>query len=691
MSTELEFEDIQELLSEPLDSSPEGVSRRRFLQMTAAGAAVATVGTTFGRYGSEAMAGPALAQDEGVLIIVQMGGGNDGLNTVIPTSQSAYRTLRPRLGHDTAEMHHLGGGIALSPALPKMKARWDRGQVAIIQGIGYADPNLSHFDSMAHWMHGRAGSAPEDAPRDGWMGRWLDGLGASRSELEAVVFDSSIPLHFRGRQVSAVGLASSGGVDFGVKDDDNYLRMYDAVRAMAVGSNSRGPWADEIADRSVDAINLARRVAPAYEGDSQGGSGFEREMERAARLINADVGVRVVGTSIGGFDTHVSQEWRHDNLLGNFDDGIERFFSTLDPRFSSRVTVMTFSEFGRRPEQNGAIGTDHGAASVSFVIGSKVRGGLVGSYPSLTDLDSRGNLRATVDFRSLYSTVLDRWMRADSNSVLGGNFAHLNLFSASPGNRDVVTPAPSPGASQGYLISTDAGAVYNFGNRAGYGGTAGSSIASLQRHPTGDGYWLCTSDGGVESFGDSAFHGSMAGIPLASPVVDMAVHPTGNGYWLLGADGGVFSFGQAPFHGSTGNLRLQQPVVGMAPHPSGKGYWFVASDGGVFAFGSAGFFGSTGGIALRRPVVGMASTPSGKGYWLVADDGGLFAYGDARFFGSTGAMTLARPVVGMTPTPSGRGYWLVADDGGIFAFGDAGFHGSLGDRVVPGRVIGIAA
>ena len=690
MNNDLEFDDIQQLLSAPADTSPDGMTRRKFIQMTAAGAAIATVGPAFGS--TRALAGPRLAHDEGVVVLVQMGGGNDGINTVIPTAQmGAYRDLRGSLAVDESEMLHLPGGVALHPSLTGLHTRFNSGQVAIMQGLGYENPSLSHFDSMAHWMHGYAGERSEDSPRDGWMGRWLDGLGSTRTELEAVVFESSIPLHFRGRVANAVGVARDGGDNFGVRDDEPDLRMYDAVRQMANGSHPRGLWADAVADSGVAGIDLARRVAPAYESDNQGGSGFEREMERAARLINADVGVRVVGTTIGGFDTHANQGWRHADLMGSFDRGIERFFSTLDPRFSSRVTVVTFSEFGRRPEMNGSSGTDHGTASVAFAIGAKVRGGLYGEYPSLTSLDNRGNLRPSIDFRSMYGTVLDRWMRADSREVLGGNFETIEMFASSPGNREVVSPAPAPDSPQGYLITTDSGAVYNFGNKAGFGGTAGSAVAALQRHPSADGYWLCTADGGVEPFGEAEFLGSMAGYQLASPVVDMSIHPTGNGYWLLGGDGGVFSFGSAPFFGSTGNLRLRQPVVGMAAHPSGRGYWFVASDGGVFAFGQAAFYGSTGNLTLRRPVVGMASTPTGRGYWLVADDGGIFAYGDARFYGSTGGINLARPVVGMTATPTGRGYWLVADDGGIFAFGDAAFHGSLGDRVVGGRVIGIAA
>lgn len=688
MKNDMEFEDIQLALAGPIDSSPSGISRRRFLQMSAAGVTVATVGPAFGKY--EALAGPKLAFDEGVVVMIQMGGGNDGINTVVPIAQGSYAGLRGQLALEADEVLHLGSGLALHPSLTGLKQRWDQGQVAIVQGIGYSDPSLSHFDSTAHWMHGRAGSEPNEAPTNGWLGRWLDGLGSSRSDLEAVVFDSTIPLHLRGRNASAVGLSVNGGGNFGLGGDDDDLRMYDAYRAMAAGSSPRGPWADAVGDSALEALALADRVSPAYAGDSLSGSSFEREMARAARLISADVGVRVLGTSLGGFDTHGNQAGGHASRLAELDAGISRFFENLDSRFASRVTLVTFSEFGRRAGVNGAVGTDHGTASCAFVIGSKVRGGLVGVYPQLNNLDSRGNLRPEVDFRSMYGTVLDKWMRADSNEILGAGFEALPLFRSGPGNRDIVNPAPSPGAHQGYIITSDVGGVYNFGSLPSYGGGAAGLVAALEPNPVGDGYWLCSTDGSVEPFGESAFHGSMAGRPLAAPMVDMAADPLGRGYWLLGGDGGVFSF-NVQFFGSTGGLPLRSPVVGMAAHPGGRGYWFVAGDGGVFAFGDARFFGSTGAITLRRPVVGMASTPTGKGYWLVADDGGIFAYGDARFFGSTGGMSLARPVVNMLATPTGRGYWLVADDGGIFAFGDASFQGSLGAQSVPGRVIGIAA
>ena len=213
-------------------------------------------------------------------------------------------------------------------------------------------------------------------------------------------------------------------------------------------------------------------------------------------------------------------------------------------------------------------------------------------------------------------------------------------------------------------------------------------VGTASARPFDPGLWSVTDDGEVSTQDGAEYYGDVAGLPLAQPVVGMAVMPDRSGYWLVARDGGIFSFGDAEFYGSTGGIRLDQPIVGMAATPSGQGYWLVASDGGIFAYGDAEFFGSTGGIRLNRPVVGMAPGLQGQGYWLVASDGGIFAYG-LPFYGSTGAITLQQPIVGMAVTRSGGGYRFIARDGGIFSYGDAEFRGS-GFR--PGRtdVIGIA-
>ena len=684
-------DEIRRALSQSADLSPEGMSRRRFLQYTAAGAAAA--GASFALSGGTANAalGGPLQPGEGVLVLIQLGGGNDGLNTVAPVDDGRYRQLRRGVALDQSTALRIGHGLALHPNLTTIKTLWDQGDCAIIQGIGYHDSTLSHFDGMALWMDGKHNSEAGERSLDGWIGRHLDAKGSARSELEAVVFDSAIPLHLVGREAQAVALNAGGEMEFGVANRARDRRLYNAIEQMAAGSHPLGEWADRLADNNVDAIDQAKRLAPAYEGGRIPGSRFEVEMGQAARLINADVGVRVLSVDTGGFDNHNGHEWAHAQALGRLDAGIARFYAELQSRFASKVTLVTFSEFGRRAQINGAYGTDHGAASVAFVIGQRVKGGLYGGYPSLHNLDRRGNLVPSVDFRSMYATVLERWLQADSNEVLGASYEQFDMFGADPDATAVVGPARNPLAKHGYLISTGAGGIHNFGKHANYGSPWVNNVVAVRRNPVDDGYWVCGSDGGVFTFGEGSCHGSMGGRALSRPIVDMAIAPDGKGYWLLGEDGGVFSFGSARFHGSTGNLRLAAPMVGMAVHPSGNGYWFCAADGGVFTYGNAGFYGSAGAMRLNRPIVTMAAHPSGEGYWLVSDDGGVFTYGKARYHGSTGNIRLAQPIVAIAPTPTGNGYWLVARDGGVFTFGDATYQGSLGGVSQTGSVNSIAA
>ena len=395
-----------------------------------------------------------------------------------------------------------------------------------------------------------------------------------------------------------------------------------------------------------------------------------------AQLINANLGVRVLNTSLGGFDNHSNQAPDQAARLTDVNNSIKAFWDRIAPQFRSRVTLMIYSEFGRRPAVNVSNGTDHGTAAPVIVMGDNIRGGLYGSYPSLaaTGLDRNGNLKYNTDFRAIYGTILDGWLGADHRAVLGATYENLGFFSAAPGTT-FASQAPGSG---GYWMVTNQGKVSAFGGTAVYGDApAGSDISTMATRPQHDGYWLCGPTGKILNFGGAAHYGDMSATPLVGGIVAMATTASGLGYWLVGRDGGVFAFGDAPFFGSTGNLKLFRPVVAMAPTPSGKGYWFAASDGGLFAFGDAGFFGSMGGQFLNKPISAMASSPTGQGYWLVAEDGGVFAFGDAPFYGSTGNLTLSAPVISLVPTATAKGYWFVARDGGLFAFGDAIFQGGL--------------
>jgi uncharacterized protein (DUF1501 family) len=643
--------------------------RRQFLQAALATGAASLVPDWL-RFG-EAQAATPVAANEGILVLIMLAGGNDGLNTVIPVDAGRYHDLRKGLAISRPAALDIGSGLALHPSLPNLKRRFDQRMVNIVQGVGYPNSNLSHFDAMADWMAGWGGGS---RPSSGWLGRWLDGL-PSPDSLRLVSIGGNVPPHLRGDYHSGVSLPSSMSDAFGVNRSDGWRsRMIDLVDSYGSAPSDRGAWADQLGQLGHTTVQLAGQVSPAYTGLD--GDGVVRDLKLTARLINANVGVRVFSVELGGFDTHGEQATAHASLLSDLDNGIEAFFATLDPHFASRVTLMTFSEFGRRPEVNGSGGTDHGTASPLFVIGSGVKGGLYSSMPSLTALDQDDNFVATCDFRQVYASMLTGWLAAPSDPILGHHFDAFDFFRFAPGGPG-LSAGGSSRATNGYWTTTSTGVTAAFGSAANLGNApAGVTVVGMAATPGRDGYWLVTPQGAVYPFGGAQHFGDMHGRYLASPIVGMAATVSGLGYWLLGRDGGIFSFGDATFYGSTGNLHLAAPVVAMAATPSGKGYWFVATDGGVFAYGDAQFFGSTGTMHLNSPVVSMAATATGKGYWLVAADGGVFAYGDATFYGSTGSMKLNSSVIGIVPTASGKGYWFVAADGGVFAYGDAPFLGS---------------
>jgi uncharacterized protein (DUF1501 family) len=675
-------------------------SRRRFLQGALLASSLGIGGIPAGVAAALGAGSPnaaPLGANEGVLVLVHLSGGNDGFNTVVPFNDPSYRANRGSFGIGADRVLPLGGGVGLHPKLTRLKQRWDRGNVAVIQGVGYPNQPLSHFDSMVNWMRGTVGGGGPT----GWVGRWLDATGGGEL-LRAVQIGTSVPMTMLGAQRSAVSLPPDLGNAFGLRTSEaSDLRCYDTIRAFASASTGRGAVADSIARLGRDSLDLGPTLAGVVAGgpvEDDANRNFAAQMAVAGRLVNADLGVRVIGLSMGDYDTHVNQSWRHDELLDRLDLGIEALFATLDARVASRVMVLTWCEFGRRLEFNGS-GTDHGTANAMFAVGPSVKGGLYGTSPNLGALDRAGNPAPTVDFRQVFSEVIGTWLGGDAPGVLGGSFASLGMLAA-PGS-GTVTGGASPGAARvpasggrvagvpgGYWTVTDDGQVTAFGDVAHAGNApVVAPVTAIAGRPQRDGYWVTAADGSVYAFGAAEFHGGMNGVQLNAAVIAMAATPSGRGYWLLGADGGVFSFGDAEFFGSTGSIRLNRPVMGMCPTPSGRGYWFCASDGGVFAFGDATFMGSMGGERLNQPVVGMCQAPDGNGYRLVASDGGVFCYGSAGFMGSMGGTPLVRPVVSMM-TSVGGGYLMVANDGGIFSFGPPAFHGSVAG--IGASIVGIA-
>ncbi len=435
------------------DVDPAGLSRRRFLQAVAVGlgggavlsaADAALVPALVPAELREAWAAPPIGPHDGVLVVVVMYGGNDGLNTLVPYTNGSYHAYRGGLAVAPGQVLAIDGSYGFHPNLRFLKQLYDDGQVAVVQGVGYANPNLSHFSSMGIWMHG---SATGGTPTSGWLGRWLDGFPADDA-FRAATIGTSVPLHLIGNVRRATGIPESGG-GFGTRATAQDMRLYEAIRQFSAAGAGRGPWHDAIAQVEASQLTVARTVDPLF-GQPLPSSKIAAKMVLAARLINANLGLRILDMGWGDFDSHSNQAGMHPARMADLDDGLRALFTNLDDAYRSRVTVMVISEFGRTPWANASGGTDHGTASVAFLIGSQVAGGLHGAYPSLANKARWDQLSATVDFREMYASVLRTWLGGDPATILGAPYPGLDLFRSGPGPELPESP-PAPNLAGDYV------------------------------------------------------------------------------------------------------------------------------------------------------------------------------------------------------------------------------------------------
>jgi uncharacterized protein (DUF1501 family) len=400
---------------------PPTLTRRSFLQAAAAaGGAAVLPAWLVEAAGAAAPIGPG----DGVLVLITMDGGNDGLNTVIPVNDGTYHDQRRSLAIPASTALPLSGERGLHPNLAAIEALWQTGDVAVIEGVGApGSTDLSHFSSMARWQAGVTGSG---GPHSGWLGRYLDGLGGGDDPFHGVSIGTSIPLVMQGRQRRATGLPVSSGVMAVAGVDATYRRHHAGLEAFAGSPTGLGELADGVAAAGHQAVGVAAAIEPVYAEDLPGGE-LAGQLDLCARLINANLGIRVLSVSYQDFDSHANQLAMHGARMAELSAGIGAFYRRLAPSFGARTLLLTVSEFGRRLKANASGGTDHGAASTLLAIGTQVKGGLYGQLPSLQALDAQGNLVPTVDFRSVYATVLEGWLGADSNEILGGRYENLGF------------------------------------------------------------------------------------------------------------------------------------------------------------------------------------------------------------------------------------------------------------------------
>jgi uncharacterized protein (DUF1501 family) len=364
---------------------------------------------------------------DGILVLLTLYGGNDGLNTVIPYENGSYLGERRTLGYQPDEVLPLGEGLALHPNLAGLKGLWDAGHLAIVRGVGYPNPNRSHFRSMDIWQSG----VPEDQVTTGWVGRWLDSTGTD--PLRALSVGGSLPRIFGGEK------AAGAAVPVGELTLPGGPAVRSAYEALTTPSAGASPLAARVAQSGKDLLTVDHAIADMLAGQPQdeeangstslegtgAGNPLVAQLALVARLVKAGSPTKVYGVSLGGFDTHAKEKETHARLLGDVDEAVTGFFKSLEgsPE-GSRVVLVAYSEFGRRVAANGSDGTDHGTAAPVFVTGPRVKGGFYGDDPSLTDLDN-GDLRFTTDFRSVYATVLQEVIGVEAGAALGKAFPAL--------------------------------------------------------------------------------------------------------------------------------------------------------------------------------------------------------------------------------------------------------------------------
>jgi uncharacterized protein (DUF1501 family) len=427
------------------------VTRRQFIKR---GAGMVTVGLVMPKLWTAEARGQTIAADPGrkVLVVIQLLGGNDGLNTVVPYTDSRYYDQRPMLAIRDSELKDKNGAstiisdeFGLHPSLSEIRDLYQTGRVAITLGVGYPNPSLSHFLSMDIWhtanLTGLGG--------EGWLGKYADIALVGKAGLPATSVGGVLPKTFFSDKVVIPSIINFDLYNFLTDfnypgDSNNQLNTFNRTAGRGLSTDTYNGAINQI---GIDAVSGALKVKSSVAGYSSSvtyaaDNPLAQGMKMLAEIITTIPETSLLYVTLGPFDHHSDQishanghpdklSGQHASLLRWFSDAVKTFYDDLaNHGLADNVVMMQWSEFGRRPNENASFGTDHGTAAPLFVIGNPVRGGLYGQQPSLaaTELDAAGNMKFTVDFRSVYATLLDRWLGVDSRSVLGGAFENVGFL-----------------------------------------------------------------------------------------------------------------------------------------------------------------------------------------------------------------------------------------------------------------------
>lgn len=364
-----------------------------------------------------------------LLVVIELTGGNDGLNTVIPFTDPLYEKYRPSLKQPVNQIRKLTKEIGLHPIMGDLADLYQQGELAVIQGVGYPNPDQSHFRSMDIWQ----AASLNKTLTEGWLGKAMKKMPASPS-FHLKTNNEISPLAFDGAPAKVPSIASLNDYQLQLAAasaaDGKAKRAVIEEAAKKVGG--RQALLEFVQKTAADTYDMSRRleeIGKNYEPKvPYPQTALASRLRLAAQLIDANLGARIFYVRLDGFDTHSSQANQHATLLTELSGAMSAFYKDLSARgHKDRLCVMTFSEFGRRAKENGSKGTDHGSAAPMFLLGGRVKGGILGAHPSLEKLED-GNLKHHTDFRQVYAAILDRWLGVSSKEVLGATFAPVEAF-----------------------------------------------------------------------------------------------------------------------------------------------------------------------------------------------------------------------------------------------------------------------
>ena len=367
-----------------------------------------------------------------ILVVIQLTGGNDYMNTVIPYADGRYHDNRPTVGIPADQVLHIDDQFGFNPALPEIKSLYDAGKVAVINGIGYPTPNRSHFRSMDIWHT----CEPEKVGTEGWLGRVIRDLDPrAENVLTGVNFGRGLPraMALTGVPVASVAVLETYGVLTGIVNEPERSQALDIFARMYSPTVGLGATMDYLGQTGLDALkgaDILKAAPDMYTSTVEyADTGIARNLQGIAKVLTANLGTRVFYTQQGGYDTHASETDVQPKLLSELSRAVSDFYADLREHdtadgepLSNRVLMFVFTEFGRRVRDNGS-GTDHGSGGVAFAVGDPVRGGMYSEYPSLAEADLvEGDLAFNTDFRGVYGALVERWLGLDAQSVVGGSF-----------------------------------------------------------------------------------------------------------------------------------------------------------------------------------------------------------------------------------------------------------------------------